>query len=69
MEEKNPPAEGVVGPLSGMGERGASVMLDSLLGPALAEPALDRRVIILLGGDDALVLLVAAATGEPALDG
>ena len=43
-------------------------MLDSLLGPALADPALDLRAIILLGGDDALALLVAAATGESAGD-
>ena len=66
MEEKKPAAEGVVGPFSGMGDRGAAVMLDSLLGPALADPALDLRVIMLLGGDDALDLVVAAATGESA---
>lgn len=44
MDEKNPAEFGVwTSPISGVGESGAGVMLDSLLGPILADPDLVLR--------------------------
>ncbi len=53
MEEKKLLADGVVGPFSGVGVSGASVMLDSLLGPKgpkVPEPDLPLlcEIIVLL---------------------
>jgi hypothetical protein len=58
MDEKKPElGDGIDDPFSGVGERGASVILDSLLGPMLPEPDLSRRPEIILWPDD------CAATG------
>jgi hypothetical protein len=47
MEEKNPAELGVwTSPLSGVGESGARVILDSLLGPILADPDFVLRCVL-----------------------
>lgn len=43
IEEKKPELGDGADPFSGVGESGASVILDSLLGPMLPEPDLRRR--------------------------
>lgn len=47
MEEKNPAELGVwTSPLSGVGESGARVILDNLLGPILADPDFVLRCVL-----------------------
>jgi hypothetical protein len=47
-EEKNPPEPGVVEPFSGVGVKGADVILDNLLGPRVADPDRILRCEIIL---------------------
>lgn len=55
MEEKNPAELGVWTSLpSGVGESGARVMLDSLLGPMLADPDFVLRCALMAWEEDVL---------------
>jgi hypothetical protein len=66
-DEKNPPCgfvPGLVAGFSGVGVKGAEVMLDNLLGPRVADPDRIRRCDIILPEGEVTTFEPAAATGE-----